>query len=98
MKELTEKQKQKLMRDSVTWTLVEKFTEEMISKGVNLGELKKIVTFLVVMNSVNVLDDNEKDVLEYIDNVHKGMLDLHHLHFVDLKSFNHEKDNTSVES
>ena len=96
MEELSEKKKQ--LRDQVTWSLVEKFTEEMISKGVNLAELKKIVTFLVVMNSVNVLDKNEKDVLEYIDKVHKSMLDLYHMHFVDLKSFNHEKDNTSVES
>lgn len=96
MEELNEKQKQ--IRDQVTWSLVEKFTEEMISKGVTLAELKKIVTFLIVMNSCNVLDENDKDVLEYIEKVHQSMLDLHHFHFVDSKSFSHEKNNTSVES
>ena len=96
MEELSEKAKE--LRSQVTWSLVEKFTEEMISKGVNLAELKKIVSFLVVMNADNVLKRDEKDILNFIENVHKSMLDLCRLHFDTLKFFSHEKDNTCIES
>ena len=96
MEELSEKQKQ--LRSEVTWELVEKFTEEMIAKGVDLGELKQIVTFLVVMNSVNTLKGDDKKVLSYIEKVYNSMLDLHHLYFYIQKPFSHEKNNTGIES
>ena len=96
MEELSEKQKQ--LRSKVTWSLVEKFTEEMIAKGVNLGELKQIVTFLVVMNSVNTLKGDDKKVLSYIEKVYNSMLELHHLHFYIQKPFSHEKNNTGIVS
>lgn len=44
MEELSEKAKE--LRSQVTWSLVEKFTEEMISKGVTLAELKEDCIFL----------------------------------------------------
>lgn len=96
MEELSEKAKE--LRSQVTWSLVEKFTKEMIAKGVTLAELKKIVSFLVVMNADNVLKRDEKDILNFIENVHKSMLDLCHLHFDTLKFFSHEKNNTCIES
>lgn len=97
MEELNEKQKQ--IRDQVTWTLIEKFSDEMVSKGVSLYELMRIATFLVVMNADNVFtEDKGKKVLEYIEKVHKSMLELYRLRYVDLKSFSHGKNNTSVES
>lgn len=96
MEELSEKAKE--LRNQVTWSLIEKFTEEMITKGVTLAELKKIVSFLVVMNADNVLKRDEKDILNFIENVHKDMLDLCRLHFDTLKSLSHEKNNTGIES
>ena len=96
MEELSEKAKE--LRSQVTWSLVEKFTEEMISKGVTLAELKKIVSFLVVMNADNALKRDEKDILNFIENVHKSMLDLCRLRFDTLKFLSHEKNNTGVES
>lgn len=99
MVKLTEKQKQKLIRESVTWTLIEKFSDEMVSKGVSLYELMRIVTFLVVMNADNVFKkDKGKEVLEYIEKVHKSMLDLHRLRYIEFNFISHEKNNTGVES
>ena len=38
-----------LLREQVIWSLIEKFSEEMISKGVNLEELKNVASFLEVL-------------------------------------------------
>lgn len=96
MEELIEKSKQS--RTEVTWSLVWKFTEEMISKRVTLGELKQIVSFLVVMNADTVLQRDEKNMKKYIEKVHKSMLDLCRLHFDTLKLYSHEENNTCIES
>lgn len=95
MEELSEKQKQ--LRAEVTWSLVEKFNEEMVAKGVTLGELVTIVSFLVVMNADDVFKQNKKDVTYFIEKVHESMLDLNSSHFDTLKSFSHEKDNSVAE-
>lgn len=88
-----------LKREKVIWSLVDKFTEEMISKGVNLAELKQIATVLVLMNADYALEgDNEKKVLAYIEMVHQSMLDLYDLRYKGLKFLRHEKANTGVES
>ena len=97
MEELSEKAKE--LRSQVIWSLIEKFSEEMISKGVNLAELKKIVTVLVLMNADNALEgDNEKKVLTYIENVHQSMLDLYEIRYKGLKFLKHEKANSCIES
>lgn len=96
MEELSEKTK--LIREQDTWSLVEKFNEEMVAKRVTLAELKKIVTFMVVMNADNVFNQNEKDVSDFIEKVHESMLELSRFHFDYLKSSSHEKNNTSIES
>lgn len=88
-----------LLREKVLWSLVEKFSEEMISKGVNLAELKQIATFLVVMNADNALEgDKEKKVLAYIEKVHQSMLDLYDIRYKGLKFLRHEKANTCIDS
>lgn len=96
MGELSEKQKQ--LREEVTWSLVEKFSDEMIAQGVTLAELMRIVTFMVVMNADNVFNQNEKDVSVFIEKVHKSMLELCRFRFDSLKSKSHEKNNTGIDS
>ena len=97
MEDLTEKQN--LIREQVTWSLVEKFSEEMIAKGVNLAELINIVTFLVVMNADNVFKkDKGEEVLDYIEKVHNSMLKLHRMRYIEFNFISHEKNNTGVES
>lgn len=96
MEELTGKQR--VMRSEVIWSLIQKFTEEMISKRVTLGELKQIVSFLVVMNADTVLQRDEKNMKKYIEKVHESMLDLCRLHFDTLKLYSHEENNTGIES